>query len=327
MDGVLVIDKPEGPTSHDVVAIARRGLRERRIGHTGTLDPFASGVLPLVVGRATRLAQYLTHGPKAYLAVLQLGLATTTYDRTGTPLPRERWVASPAVTPAPPCGPQTIPTAAIAGVLDASRGTFLQRPPAFSAKKVGGRKAYDLARRDGTVDLQPVPVSLDACRIVSREGDAVVLELQCSAGFYVRSLAHDVGVALGCGAHLAALRRTRSASFTLEDAIPLGALTGTEAAATAAAAFVPLLRLLPWLPSAQLTAEGTRRVQHGQPARTMDVGAERPGEAAWPLGEGARLPAPDQEGLVRLFAPDGTLLGLARRVGSDGLLHPFLNLV
>ena len=203
MDGLLVIDKPSGPTSHEVVARVRRALGERRIGHTGTLDPAATGVLPLVLGRATRLARFLSASDKSYEAVVRLGVATDTYDGAGTP-------AGPSYQGALPS------REAIDRALDAFRGTFLQQPPAYSAKKIDGRRSYSLARaaarsagdgieRSSTgAGALPTPVSVTTHSIVlvSVEGDRVTLNVSCSAGFYVRALAHDLGVRLGIGAHL-----------------------------------------------------------------------------------------------------------------------------
>src|SRR5437667_4675740 len=198
MDGLLIIDKPKGPTSHDVVARVRRAIGERRVGHTGTLDPAASGVLPLVIGRATRLARFLSAGDKCYEAVIRLGFSTDTGDATGTPLSTA------------PRGP--MPSRAdIDSALDAFRGTFMQQPPAYSAKKVDGTRSYRLARRSKRqsprVSARPalpaaVQVATRATDIVSVEDGTLTLRVSCSAGFYVRSLAHDLGERLGTGGHL-----------------------------------------------------------------------------------------------------------------------------
>ena len=210
MDGLLVIDKPVGPTSHDVVARVRRMLGEQRVGHTGTLDPGASGVLPLVVGRATRLARFLSAAEKSYEAAIRLGVATDTGRRAGT------------------AGRATVfkgrfpDASAIDRALDAFRGTFLQQPPAYSAKKIGGKRSHRLARaqrargrltcRPASPALPPRPPSAPChgsrAGARQRRGDRVTLRVDCSAGFYVRSLAHDLGERLGIGAHLARLRRT-----------------------------------------------------------------------------------------------------------------------
>src|SRR6185369_7059433 len=184
MDGLLVIDKPVGPTSHDVVSRMRRVLGERRIGHTGTLDPAASGVLPLVLGRATRLARFLSAGDKRYEAVIRFGVATDTYDAEGTPVGALRKGATP-------------PRHAIETALCDFRGTFLQQPPAYSAKKIAGRRSYDIARAGYADDESPafpapVTVTVRRLEITQIEDDDVTLDIECSAGFYVRSLAHDL---------------------------------------------------------------------------------------------------------------------------------------
>src|SRR3990172_10099122 len=197
MDGLLVIDKPSGPTSHDVVARIRRLLGERRVGHTGTLDPAATGVLPLVVGRATRLARFLSERGKSYDADISLGVATDTYDAEGTPL-------------GPPCQGPLPSREAIDRALDAFRGTFIQQPPAYSAKKIAGRRSYRIARadarhgrRDGsTTSLlrrlpEPVPVTIQRIEILALEAARLSLRVDCSAGCYVRALAHDLGERLG----------------------------------------------------------------------------------------------------------------------------------
>ena len=246
MDGLLVIDKPPGPTSHDVVARLRRVLGERRIGHTGTLDPAASGVLPLVLGRATRLARFLSNASKSYEAVVRFGYATDTYDSEGQPVGERSTAPVPA-------------REQIESALATFRGTFDQQPPAFSAKKIAGQRSYVAARASRSqpagpaqpavpalpaLPALPAPVTVTVHRadILAVVGDCATVSIECSAGFYVRSLAHDLGVRLGVGAHLAALRRTASAGLTLADAMPLDAAERSRDAAIAA--IVPLGRML-----------------------------------------------------------------------------------
>jgi tRNA pseudouridine55 synthase len=206
MDGLLIVDKPSGPTSHDVVARLRRVLREKRIGHTGTLDPMATGVLVLVVGKATRLAKFLSASDKSYDAIVRFGFATDTNDAQGRPV-------GPVIDGAAP------PREAIDAALDAFRGTFMQQPPAFSAKKVDGHRSYKLARSARALPAHPAPpappalpapttVTTHRIDILKVDADTLALRVDCSAGFYIRSLAHDLGQRLGVGAHLAALRRT-----------------------------------------------------------------------------------------------------------------------
>jgi tRNA pseudouridine55 synthase len=290
IDGVLVVDKPSGMTSHDVVASARRALRESRIGHTGTLDPLATGVLPLAIGRATRLAQFLTASDKQYLATIQLGLTTDTYDVTGRELTRV--AAAPARD-------------AVLEALQALSGAYLQAPPPYSAKRVGGKRAYDLARAARPVQPPAVPVTVRRLELVALVGDTATVDVTCSAGFYVRSLAFDLGQRLGIGGCLQALRRTRSGEFALEDAVTVGVLSAEPAAA--ATHVLPMERLLPRLPAVTVTAEGEKRVSHGrvvEPAHVL---------------EGIAPPAADW---VRVIGPSGALLALARPGEPAGALHP-----
>ncbi len=213
MDGVLLIDKPTGPTSHDVVARLRGTSRERSIGHTGTLDPRATGLLPLVCGRATRLASLLSGGDKVYEATIRLGWATDTDDADGQPI-------------GPPS--DAIPADAdIGSAADAFRGTFDQKPPMHSAKRLGGHKAYDLARSAAPVELRRCRSRCGRWTSPGGTGIEIQLRVTASAGFYVRALARDLGEQLGCGAHLVALRRTRSGAFDVADAVPLARPSGS----------------------------------------------------------------------------------------------------
>jgi tRNA pseudouridine55 synthase len=313
MDGVLVIDKPVGPTSHDVVARVRRALGERRVGHTGTLDPAASGVLPLVMGRATRLARFLSAGDKSYEAIIRLGFSTDTGDATGTPLTAAPLAAMPTL-------------GEIDSALDAFRGVFMQQPPAYSAKKVGGTRSYRLARRskrEGSIlSTSPalpaaVQVTVHAADVIGVADDTLALRVRCSAGFYVRALAHDLGERLGTGGHLAGLRRTSSADFTLLDAIPLDLVERDGEAARVA--IVPLAATLPALASVRLTAEGAQRASHGRDLRAEDV--------RWnPVAPGT-APATNEEQWVRLLDDRGELVGIARASEATTVLHPFVVLV
>ena len=244
MDGVLVVDKPSGPTSHDMVDRVRRALGTRRVGHTGTLDPFATGVLPVCVGRATRLARFLAAGDKEYVARVRLGFATTTDDLSGEPL------SEPL--------PVDVSPDRLAAALGRLVGQFDQVPPTFSARHVGGRRLYELARRGQAVPRPATPVTVHAIELRAREGDTLEIEVRCSPGTYVRALARDLGEALGTGAHLAALRRTRSGSFDLSRAVP-----GDDLSA-AVERLLPLSALLPDLPAVRVGVEGTLRVRHGR---------------------------------------------------------------
>lgn len=294
IDGVLAVDKPQGLTSHDVVVAARRALEERRIGHTGTLDPMATGVLPLACGRATRLAQFLAAADKDYDAEIRLGLTTDTYDITG------REVARSELTP---------PSIEVAAALDTLSGDYLQTPPPYSAKKIQGRRSYDLARADARVELAPVPVSVSRLELGGVRDRVVTLRITCSAGFYVRSLAHELGLRLGTGACLQALRRTRSGDFPIADAISVEVLVGDPM--TARARVVPMERLLASIPAVTLTDEGVTWVAHGRVIGPAQVAATSSNRGEW----------------VRLLGPDGALVAMGRQGGASGLLHPSVVLI
>jgi tRNA pseudouridine55 synthase len=295
LDGVLVIDKPAGPTSHDVVARARRALREKRIGHTGTLDPMATGVLPLVIGRATRLASLLSSTDKTYEAAVRLGSATDTYDAA------DRLAFGGAPPDAPAIDPEEIETA-----LARFRGTFPQMPPPFSAKKVGGVPAYKLARKQQPTALTAVQVTVRELTLLAVDNGLVRLRVTGTAGFYVRSLAHDLGLALGCGAHLERLRRTRAGTFGLDRAVLLEDLDRRPDEVLAR--LIPMTDLLPDLPAARLTARAAQRASHGNSVSPEDFVV---------MGTGP---------VVRLLDPGGSLLGIAE-AGPDGLLRPTIVLV
>jgi tRNA pseudouridine55 synthase len=313
MDGLLIVDKPAGPTSHDVVSRMRRALHERRVGHTGTLDPAATGVLLLVVGRATRLAKFLSTSDKSYEAVVRLGFSTDTADAAGQPIGPVSHAPRPS-------------RKAIDAALDAFRGTYFQQPPAFSAKKIDGTRSYKLARArartlpDPRHDLpalsalpDPVSVTVHRLELVSIEADHVTLQVDCSAGFYVRSLAHDFGQRLGMGAHLAELRRTRTGDFTLDQAIGLD--TVERDPQHAADAMIPLADMLPGLPSVTLNAEGVVRAVHG---REIDID-----KALTTTGSGFAR----DSGFIRLLDQSGQLIGIAEPTDAPGILHPSVVLV
>jgi tRNA pseudouridine55 synthase len=300
MDGILIIDKPEGWTSHDVVARVRRVLKEKRVGHTGTLDPFATGVLVLLVGRATRLAQFLAGAEKEYEATIRLGFETDTGDLTG-----ERRAGEGRAE----CS--TLKREAMEAALAPLRGEIEQVPPMYSAKKVGGRKLYELARRGEEVERRAVPVRVSEFEIVVDENEGVLranedgtcdvrARVVCSAGTYVRALAESFGTNLKTGAHLAALRRTRAGEFGLDRARALEELPrlveeGREF-------LVPLEAALPHLPSAHLTAEDARRVRHGAAVATR---------GGW--ADGAQ---------VALLDERGALLAVGAHDAAAGLLRP-----
>ena len=294
MNGVLVVDKPRGPTSHDVVARVRRAIGIAKIGHTGTLDPLATGVLPLVLGRATRLARFLSGADKTYVAGIRLGAETATHDAEGV---------ADGARPAPPPG---VEAADVREALSRFGGSFLQTPPPFSAKKVAGVAAYKLARRERPAELQPVPVTVHAITLEAYQEGVATVRLVCSAGFYVRVLAHDLGRALGCGAYLESLRRTRAGDFDEAHAVPLEAVERDGAAE----GFIPMDALLPALPPVTVTERGARRAAHGNALAPDDL--VRPAAAA--------------AAHVRVLDPGGTLIGIAEETPA-GLLHPVVVLV
>ena len=289
IDGVLVIDKPRDLTSHDVVAVARRALGERRIGHTGTLDPLATGVLPLACGRATRLVRFLTASDKEYEATIRFGLTTDSYDITGEETSRSGLCPE---------------RAALERALGELTGSYLQTPPAFSAKKVAGRRAYAMARADEVVTLTPVPVTVTRAELELLDGHIGRVRLVSSAGFYVRAFAHSLGELVGTGACLEALRRTRSGDFTLDTSIALDRLLDVGDLA-GPAAVIPLARLLPGFPAVTVSSEGRDRVSHGQEVE----GGATSGE--W----------------VRLLDSRGDLIAIARPGSRPGLLHPAVVLI
>jgi tRNA pseudouridine55 synthase len=302
---VLVVDKPQGPTSHDVVAAARRALRERRIGHTGTLDPLATGVLPLACGRATRLVRFLTASDKDYDATIVFGLTTDTGDVTGAETSRSG--ARPERD-------------ALRRAVESLTGDYLQTPPAYSAKKVGGTRAYELARRHEQVALTPVTVSVPRVTLIGFDGNAARISLTCSAGFYVRSFATALGEQVGTGACLESLRRTRSGDFTLTDAVPLADVI--EHPERAAERMVPLDRLLETFPAVRVTGDERVRVSHGQQLEPAAAALE-----AAPTG--SRLPtgaAPSGE-WFRLLDSEGHLVALATPGKRPGSLHPAVVLI
>ena len=206
MNGIVIIDKPAGWTSQDVTARLRRVFGTRRIGHGGTLDPMATGVLPVFVGRATRGVEFFEHAEKTYETELLLGVATDTEDTTGTVLTRREVSMTPGQ---------------LAAVLERFRGEIMQIPPMYSALKVNGQKLCDIARKGRQVERQPRPVTIHELTLLSREGDTLRLRVRCSKGTYIRTLCADIGEALGCGGCMQALRRTQAGEYTIAEAVPL----------------------------------------------------------------------------------------------------------
>jgi len=250
LDGVIVVDKPEGWTSHDVVGKMRRVAQTKKIGHLGTLDPIATGVLPLVIGRATRLAQFYTRSDKIYEGVVRFGWATTTYDRAGTPTtPQSEYTIDPAVLEA---------------AMEPFRGPILQTPPPVSAKKVDGKRAYELARASIAVELEPVQVQIYELVVLDVAGAEARMRVHCSGGTYMRSIAHDLGQALGCGAHLTELRRIASGEFELPQARTIAQLESLAADERLLDALVPAGQMLPAVPSVLVDEVVTAQIRNGR---------------------------------------------------------------
>jgi tRNA pseudouridine55 synthase len=243
---LLLVDKPSGPTSHDVIDRVRRALGRRRVGHAGTLDPFASGLLLVLLGRATRLAQFLVGLPKRYEGSIRLGVATETDDRTGTVTVTQD-------------GAEQIPDATLLEAMASLTGPQRQHPPAYSAKKVGGRRAYRLARSGRAVELPAVEVEVFQFTPIARDGATVRFEALVGSGTYVRALARDLGVRLGCGAHLAELRRRAVGSFEIDAAVTLSTLG--EPSPTV----LPPLAAVGHLERRALTDDERHAAAHGRP--------------------------------------------------------------
>jgi tRNA pseudouridine55 synthase len=255
MNGVIVIDKPPGLTSHDVVNRVRRILGQRSVGHLGTLDPSATGVLPIVLGNLTRLAQFYAHSEKTYEGVIRFGFATDTYDADGEPTTPQQHVH---IDGGEVRGDDV---RALAGQF---RGIIEQMPPPFSAKKIAGVPAYKLARKKKEVVLQPVQVEIKEFEILETTADQATFRARVASGTYMRSIAHDMGQKLGCGAHLASLRRTAAAEFVIEEAHTLPALEAAMQQGTVESLFVHPRKLVPQLPSVTATEETAALIRNGR---------------------------------------------------------------
>jgi tRNA pseudouridine55 synthase len=282
--GLIIVDKPIGPTSHQIVALVRRGTGIRKVGHAGTLDPRASGVLVLCLGAATRLSEYLSNTAKEYEALVRFGASTRTFDTDGEVTRR---------TDQSPTRRQ------IENVLPQFKGSIVQKPPPYSAIKIHGRKAYEMARAGDEPPLEPREVIISHLEIRSYNPPDLALVVECSAGTYIRSLAHDLGEAVGTGAHLAALKRTKAGPFRIQEAVPLpmlevGFLTGK------------------WL-------------QHVRPASDAlpDLPPVTVDEAAVArLRDGHRIPAQAATGLAKALTPDGELVAVLAAADDGKTWHP-----
>lgn len=285
--GLLSIDKPRGPTSHDMVAAVRRGTGERRVGHAGTLDPLACGVLVLALGRATRLLEYLAGSDKSYRAELTLGVVTDTYDAEGVVV-AERPL------------PHDLTHSRVEAVLNAFRGRVQQVPPVYSAVKVSGRAAHARARAGEVVMLEPREVTIYSLELVRFDPPNIALSVTCSAGTYVRSLAHDLGEALGCGATLSTLTRMASGRFRREEAVGWEALQMAFSDGSWVKYLLPADLALDGTPRVPLDEEGMGRVTNGMPMPAEDVSA----------------------GLGRAYAPDGRFVAVLEGDPVGGVWRP-----
>lgn len=264
MDGIVIIDKPAGITSHDVVYRVRRILQTKRVGHTGTLDPFATGVMVILVGQATRLAQFLDKDEKEYEALVRFGFETDTGDRTGSPKSEVQ-------------SPKSLSVEHIRAVLDDFRGEIMQTPPMYSAKKVDGKKLYEHARKGETIDRKQVVVTIGELELsaataskggVTDSENTVGLRVRCSAGTYIRTLAEDIGRKLGIGAHLAELRRTAAGKFTIEQSVTLERLGEFDDPATA---LIPMTEAVAHLPKYLLADDRVAKTRNGLSTRVFDA--------------------------------------------------------
>jgi len=248
--GLLLVDKPIGPTSHDIVAMIRRGIGDRRVGHAGTLDPLASGVLVVAVGQATRLVEYLTASEKRYEAQILLGSTSDTFDREGEILEETAL-------------PETLTRLEIEQALERFRGKILQRPPIYSAVKVAGKSAHARAREGQTFELEPRPVTIHSIQLIGIDLPRITVDIVCSAGTYIRSLAHDLGQELGCGGLLDGLTRTSSGSFRLDQATSYSALEAAFLDNTWEQLLIPADHALSFASSVVLDDADVKRVLNG----------------------------------------------------------------
>jgi tRNA pseudouridine55 synthase len=286
MNGVLVLDKPPGLTSHDVVNRVRRILGQRSVGHLGTLDPAATGVLPVVLGNLTRLAQFYTHSEKTYEGTIRFGFATDTYDADG----------EPTTAPQHP----KIDVDEVRAVAAKFRGTIEQMPPPFSAKKIAGVPAYKLARKKQQVELKPVQIEIKEFEILSTGRDVATFRARVSSGTYIRAVAHEMGQKLGCGGHLVGLRRTSVAEFELEDAHSLEAIANAKEQGTVESLFVHPRKLVPQLPSVSASEESAAMIRSGR---------------------AVNLPEMSRSPQVKVFYGQRDLIAIATRIAGT-LFHP-----
>ena len=285
-NGILIVDKPAGWTSQDVAAKLRGVFHERRVGHGGTLDPMATGVLPVFVGRATRGAEFLEHAEKEYVAVLRLGLVTNTQDTSGETLEEH---------------PVSVTREQLEAVLPRFTGSIEQIPPMYSAIKIGGKKLYELARKGQEIERKPRPVTIHALELLDGTDREWTLRVRCSKGTYIRTLCHDIGQALGCGGCMAALRRTMAGGFSLEQALTMPQILEFAAAHDAQTLLMPVDALFSQHPAWIVTLAQAGRIRNGADVRDRNIA----------------------DGTYRVYAEDGSFLMLG--AAKDGTLRVIKN--
>ena len=291
MDGILVLDKPNGISSHGAVQRLRRLTGIKKIGHLGTLDPLGTGVLPMLIGRATRLARFFSHHERVYESVFRFGFATDSYDMDGEPASEPKQIE--------------LTREQLEVVLPRFRGRLMQTPPPISAKKIDGVRAYKLARKNKPVNLDPVEIEVHEFDLLDVEGDRTRVRVRCSTGTYLRSLAHDLGQELSVGAHVEGLRRLAMGEFTIEKARTFEQLETMREEGMIEEALLPPETLLPELPAERVDAATATLIAHGRDFRVSAFGS----------GKGAKL--------VKAIAPDGRLLAIAE-ARLPLLYHPIV---
>ena len=285
MDGILIIDKPAGITSHDVVARVRRTLKTKRVGHTGTLDPFATGVMVVLVGKATRLAQFLDKDEKEYEAVVRFGFETDTGDNTGSPRSEIR-------------NPHSVDAETVESALARFRGTFMQTPPMYSAKKIEGKKLYELARKGVEVEREAVKITIKHLELVpdgNLPADSLRIRVACSAGTYIRTLAEDIGREVGLGAHLTELRRTWAGRFTIDEAVELDEIRQSD--------LLPIELAVEHLPTFTLGEDRVPKTLNGMSTRDLS--------STFTGGQ-----------YIRMTAPDGDLVAIGFYDDAEKVIQP-----
>ena len=302
LDGALVMDKPRGKTSHDVVDAVRRIVGFRQIGHLGTLDPLATGVLVLLLGKATRLAQFYVGRRKRYTATIRFGYATDTYDCEGE-------ATGPDAAP-------ILDRTEIEKLAVAMTGRFAQMPPPYSAKKIQGKAAYELARKNKPVELKPVEIEVYEFRIVEIEGSVAKVAIECASGTYIRSIAHDMGKSLGCGAHLEEITRTAVGEFTLDQAVKVEDLheAARQSQEKLAGYALPLELLLPELPRINVLPIVERQIRNGAKFNIVPSQIQA-GATSFAQGATAELDSGEwKPARLRVFSPENRLIAIAEAV-------------